>query len=204
MNQVDDIVIDTLNVWQKRLPEFHAETINTKYKGVPGETMLTAEDSAWEKIRELASRFRRAGRIVTGVPIWNFSFPYKLNQLIDLSCQRNTLFTFDGKRYGPVLSIEKVFVVYAGGQGDEAGFKHIPQPGFAYLSGYIEFWLRFIGVRHIVSLTVEHTGDGLAVDMIDAAKRRAVERAKQFGLCTAVQARSSEPWKEKQDSSFRS
>jgi hypothetical protein len=27
--------------------------------------------------------------------------PYKLKQLIDLSCQRNMLFTFDGKRYGP-------------------------------------------------------------------------------------------------------
>jgi hypothetical protein len=32
-----------------------------------------------------------------------FLFPYQLKQLIDLSCQRNMLFTFDGKRYGPSL-----------------------------------------------------------------------------------------------------
>ena len=54
------------------------------------------------------------------------------------------------------------------------------QPRFEYLSGYIEFWLRFIGVRNVVTLTVEHNWDGLAVDMIDAGKRRAVELARQF------------------------
>jgi FMN-dependent NADH-azoreductase len=31
--QADDIVVDTLDVWQERLPEFDAETINAKYKG---------------------------------------------------------------------------------------------------------------------------------------------------------------------------
>ena len=84
--QADDIVVDTLDVWQEWLPEFDAETINAKYKGVSGEPMTPAEVSAWEKIRELASRFQRADRIVMGVPMWNFSFPYKLKQLIDLSC----------------------------------------------------------------------------------------------------------------------
>jgi hypothetical protein len=31
------------------------------------------------------------------------------------------------------------------------------QPGFQYLSGYVEFWLRFTGVREVVTLTLEHT-----------------------------------------------
>jgi FMN-dependent NADH-azoreductase len=48
------------------------------------------------------------------------------------------------------------------------------------LSGYVEFWLRFIGVREVVTLALEHTWDGRAVDMIDAGKRRAAELAKQF------------------------
>ena len=106
MKQADDAVVDTLDVWQEWLPEFDSETINAKYKGVSGEPMTPAELIAWEKIRELASRFQRADCIVMGVPMWNFSFPYKLKQLIDLSCQRNMLFTFDGKRYGPSLDIE--------------------------------------------------------------------------------------------------
>jgi FMN-dependent NADH-azoreductase len=110
--QADDIVIDTLDVWQEWLPEFDAQTINAKYKGVSGEPMTPAEVAAWKKIGEFASRSRGADRIVMGVPMWNFSFPYKLKQLIDLSCQRNMLFTFDGKRYGPSLDIEKAFVAF--------------------------------------------------------------------------------------------
>src|SRR6201987_3203716 len=180
MTQAGDIVVDTLDIWQEGLPEFDAETINAKYKGVSGEPMTPAEVTAWEKIRELASRFHRADRIVLGVPMWNFSVPYKLKQLIDLSCQRNMLFTFDGEFYGPSLSIDKAFVAYVRGQSDEAGFKTVSQPGFEYLSGYVEFWLRFIGVRSVVTLAVEHSWDGRAVDMIDAGKRQAVELARQF------------------------
>src|SRR3981189_2878560 len=133
---------------------------NAKYKGVSGESMTPVETATWEKIRELASRFQRADRIVLGVPMWNFSVPYKLKQLIDLSCQRNMLFTFDGKCYGPLLSIDKAFVAYVRGQSDEAGFKTVSQPGFEYLSSYVEFWLRVRGVSKDVPPTVEPTCDG--------------------------------------------
>jgi FMN-dependent NADH-azoreductase len=160
MRQADDIVVDTLDVWQEWLPEFDAETINVKYKGVSGEPMTPAEVTPWEKIGELASRFQSADRIDMGVPMWNFSFPYKLKLLIDLSCQRNTLFTFDGKCYGPSLDIEKAFVAFVRGHSDEAGFETVQQPGFQHLSGYVEFWLRFIGVREVVTLSLEHTWDG--------------------------------------------
>jgi FMN-dependent NADH-azoreductase len=142
--------------------------------------MTPVEAATWEKIRELASRFQQADRIVLSVPMWNFSFPYKFKQLIDLSCQRNMLFTFDGDSYGPSLNIDKAFVVYVRGQSDEAGFKTVSQPGFKYLSGYVDFWLKFVGVRSVVSLTVEHTWDGRAVDMIEEGKRQAAELARQF------------------------
>ena len=62
--------------------------------------MTPSERATWEKIRELASRFEKADRIVLSIPMWNFSFPYKLKQLIDLVCQRNMLFMFDGKNMG--------------------------------------------------------------------------------------------------------
>ena len=87
--RVGDVVVDTLDIWQEQLPEFDAEAINAKYKGVSGEPMTPAEAATWEKIRELALRFQRADGIVLSVPMWNFSFPYKFKQLIDLSCQRN-------------------------------------------------------------------------------------------------------------------
>jgi len=172
-----DLVIDTLNVWMESLPEFDAEAIGAKYKGVSGAPMTAAEQKTWESIEHLASRFQNADRLVLGVPMWNFSYPYKLKQLIDLSCQRNLLFTFDGKAYGPSLKIDKALVVYVRGQSEEAGISDLDSPGFTYLSGYIDFWLRFIGVQEVVTLTVEHTWDGRAVDTIETARIRAAELA---------------------------
>ena len=142
--------------------------------------MTPSERATWEKIRELASRFQKADRIVLSIPMWNFSFPYKLKQLIDLACQRNMLFTFDGKEYGPALNIDKAFVVYVRGQSEEAGFQTVSPPGFEYVTKYIEFWLHFIGVHSITTMTVEHTWDGRALDMIDEGKKQAAELAKQF------------------------
>src|ERR1700716_4179204 len=136
--------------------------------------MAPVEKATWEKIKELASRFQRADRIVLGVPMWNFSVPYKLKQLIDLSCQRNVLFTFDGEFYGPSLSIDKAFVAYVRGQSGAARFKTVSQPAVEYLTGDVEFWLLFIGAPSVVTLTVEHSWAGRAVDMIDAGKRQAV------------------------------
>ncbi len=133
-----------------------------------------------ESIEGLASRFKNADRIVLGVPMWNFSYPYKFKQLVDLSCQRNMLFTFDGKAYGPALTIDKAFVVYVRGQSDEAAIGHLDSPGFAHLSDYTDFWLKLIGVREVVTLTVEHTWDGRARDTIEAAKIRAAELANTF------------------------
>jgi FMN-dependent NADH-azoreductase len=70
------------------------------------------------------------------------------------------MFTFDGKRFGPALDIEKAFVASVRGQSDEARFETVPQSGFQYLSGYVEFWLRFIRVREVVTLALEHTWEG--------------------------------------------
>jgi hypothetical protein len=71
-----------------------SEAIGAKYKGVNKEPMDEAETAVWDKIQELAVRFEQADRIVLGVPMWNFAYPYKLKQLIDLACQRNMLFTY--------------------------------------------------------------------------------------------------------------
>ena len=106
-NDNTSIVVDTLNVWHERLPEFDYEAIGTKYKAVKHETMTAAEYKVWERIQSLIQRFRSADRIVLGTPMWNFGPPYKLKQLIDLVAQRNYLFTYDGKQYGPLFNVKR-------------------------------------------------------------------------------------------------
>ena len=79
-----------------------------------------------------------------------------------------------------MLSIDTAFVACVRGQSDEVWFKAVSQPDFEYLSNYVEFRLRFIGIRSVATLTVEHTWYGRAADMIDAGKRQAAKLTRPF------------------------
>jgi hypothetical protein len=74
--------------------------------------------------------------------MWNFAYPYKLKQLIDLSSQRNMLFTFDGENYGPLLKTPRALVVYARG-GIYLEDSVTPASHFDHQKGYFDFWLNF-------------------------------------------------------------
>jgi FMN-dependent NADH-azoreductase len=144
-----------LNVWHERLPEFDYEAIGAKYKAVKHETMTEAESNVWERIQSLIKRFQDADRIVLGTPMWNFGLPYKLKQLIDLVAQRNYLFTYDGKQYGPLLNIEKAIVVYTRGSRFLEGTL-IPPSRFDHQATYLDFWLQLVGVRDLRSVIVDN------------------------------------------------
>jgi FMN-dependent NADH-azoreductase len=163
---------DILNIWDENLPEFDAASIGAKYKAIKHQPMSDAESQTWKRILELIGRFQRANRIVLGLPMWNFSIPYKLKQLIDLTAQRNYLFTYDGKQYGPSLDIPKALVVYTRGSTYREDTP-IP-PSFDHQAPYIDFWLRMIGVREIRSVVVDN-----AWNKDDAESAASLAAAKQ-------------------------
>jgi FMN-dependent NADH-azoreductase len=85
---------DVLNIWDENLPEFDAASIGAKYKAIKHEPMTDKESNVWNRIQELIGRFQRANRIVLGLPMWNFSIPYKLKHL---SCPKNGIGFVDAK-----------------------------------------------------------------------------------------------------------
>ena len=174
--QHPDVEIDTLNVWTENLPEFDQTTIGAKYKGVSGEEMNEEEQRLWSRIQDIVARFQRADRIVLGVPMWNWAYPYKLKQLIDLASQRDMLFTFDGTNFGPALDIPKALVVFVRGQF-YAEDGPTPASEWDHQTGFITFFLRTIGVQDVQSMIVEHTWD----DRKDASIAAAIEQAKELG-----------------------
>jgi FMN-dependent NADH-azoreductase len=174
------IEVDTLNVWEADLPEFDREAIGAKYKGVSREPMNAAESSVWLRIQSLARRFQEADRIVIGVPMWNFGYPYKLKQLIGLVSQRNLLFTFNGESYGPMLDIARALVIHVRGQSGETGAMGVDTPGFRHQADYLEFWLKFVGVKEVRSLVVEHTWNARAHDSIERGRAQAIAMAADF------------------------
>ena len=171
--------VDTLNVWTEGLPDFDSEAIEAKYKGVSGAAMDEAEAEIWAKIQELAQRFQAADLIVVGVPMWNFAYPYKLKQLIDLVSQRNMLFTFDGRSFGPMLTDTRALVILTRGQSyDDDG--PTPASHFDHQSPYLTFWLNFIGVTDVQTMVVEHTWDDKGPERVAAGQARAAALALTF------------------------
>jgi len=151
-----EVIVDTLNVWEENLPEFDQEAIGAKYKGINKQPMDEAEQRVWDRIQGLVARFKRADRLVISVPMWNFAYPYKLKQLIDLVAQRNMLFTYNGTEYGPLLQTPRALVILARG-GTYAEDLPTPPSRFDHQKSYFEFWLPFIGIREVTTLVVEST-----------------------------------------------
>jgi FMN-dependent NADH-azoreductase len=87
--------------------------------------------------------------------MWNFAPPYKLKQLVDLVAQRSYLFSYDGKQYGPMLSVAKAVAVYTRGSRFLEN-SAIPASRFDHLAPYIDFWLEFIGVQDLRSVVVDN------------------------------------------------
>ncbi|HEY1683203.1 MAG TPA: NAD(P)H-dependent oxidoreductase [Tepidisphaeraceae bacterium] len=177
-----DLMVDTLNVWDEKLPEFDSHAIGAKYKAINKQPMDSTEAAVWDRIQKLASRFQRADRIVLGVPMWNFGHPYKLKQLIDLASQRNLLFTNDGNGYGPLLKTPRALVIYARG-GTFAEDSPSPASHFDHQKDYLDFWLTLIGVQEVRTLIVETTswrGEEQADRSIARAKAEAAKIALDF------------------------
>jgi FMN-dependent NADH-azoreductase len=177
-----EVIVDTLNVWEENLPEFDQEAIGAKYKGINKQPMDEAEQRVWDRIQGLVARFKRADRLVIGVPMWNFAYPYKLKQLIDLVAQRNMLFTYNGTEYGPLLQTPRALVILARG-GTYAEDLPTPPSRFDHQKSYFEFWLPFIGIREVTTLVVESTswaGEEKGKYSVERGKVAARELAAHF------------------------
>src|ERR1700758_3676467 len=177
-----EVIVDNLNVWQEKLPEFDQEAIGAKYKGINKQPMNEVEQKVWDRIQELVARFKRADRIVIGVPMWNFAYPYKLKQLIDLVAQRNMLFTYDGSEYGPLLQTPRALLILTRG-GEFAEDLPTPPSRFDHQRGYLEFWLPLVGIREVKTLVVETTswrGEEKGKSSVEQGKEAARKLAAHF------------------------
>jgi FMN-dependent NADH-azoreductase len=92
------------------------------------------------------------------------------------------LFTYDGNEYGPLLKTPSAFVVYARG-GTYAEDAPTPASGFDHQKGYIDFWLKFIGVKEVHTLVVEGTtwrGKEKGEEAIARGQKEAIRLAADF------------------------
>lgn len=174
--------VDTYDIWAMDLPAFGEDALNAKYAGLYGTGRTPEQNAAWAQLEALAAPFLAADKLLFAVPLWNFSIPYRLKQLIDLISQKDILFAFDQNGFTGLMKAKSAAVVYARGLDYSPTSTWTPGESYDFQKPYMEAWLRFIGVTEISAIFVERTLFGPESDEAAraAAKAEATNLARQF------------------------
>lgn len=150
-----DLVVDTLDLWGERLPEFDGDKAAAKMTVIGGRTPEGAIATAWDQIVQVAARFTAADRYLFTVPMWNGGIPYRLKLYIDILTQPGLLFAFDPSTgYRGLLEGKSAAVVYTSGVY-APGVP--PDFGLDFHAAYFDWWLRFIGIRDVERIRFQPT-----------------------------------------------
>jgi len=150
-----DNQVETLDLWDFKLPEFDGDTINAKYRVMHGENPSSEESAAWETITKIADQFKEADHYLISTPMWNFSIPYKLKHYIDIISQPGLTWSFSPEEgyQGLVTGKTATLILARGGEyssSAEAGSMDHQKP-------YLEMILGFIGITEIKIILIEPT-----------------------------------------------
>ncbi|NLB56059.1 MAG: FMN-dependent NADH-azoreductase [Lentisphaerae bacterium] len=168
-----DYSVDTLNLWQERMPEFDGFMQEAKYVLLNGKEHTIEHKEAWGKIEQIVDRFKSADKYVISLPMWNFGMPYILKHYLDLLIQPGLTFTFSPETgYAGLVTGKPVLIVAARSgsyEGAAASYDHqVP---------FLKQLLQFIGFTDIRTVLVDNT-----IGMEKNAWELAVERAKKVAL----------------------
>ncbi len=149
------VEIDTLELWTENLPEFDGDKAAAKMTFFGVGEMGEVQQSAWDQVVSITSRFTDADVYVISVPMWNGGIPYKLKHYIDIITQPGLLFGFDPEAgYFGLLEDKKAVVFYTSGVWSPGA---APQYGSDFHSEYLSWWLDFVGVKDVSPVRFQPT-----------------------------------------------
>ena len=175
------VELDTLRVWEAKLPAFDGNKVAAKMKIIAGKEQNAAQKTAWDEVASIASRFISADRYLFSVPMWNLGIPYWLKHYIDIIHQPGLLWGLDPKTgyFGLLKNKHATLVLTAGAFGPD-----LPSPAFGvdHRATYLRDWLQQAGVSKIDEVRYEPTiltADPVAD--LNKAKERAAKLAATHG-----------------------
>lgn len=175
--KIPNLAVDTLPLWDARLPEFDGDKVAAKLTVFAGAAPEGAARTAWDEIVTIAERFTSAGRYLFAVPMWNNGIPYKLKQFIDLVHQPGFTFGFDpATGYVGLLKNKSATLVYCSGAYSPGA----PSPAFGvdHHSAYMRSWLEQAGVSDITEIRYQPT-------LLSDDPERDLQRAKEAAAAAA-------------------
>ena len=76
-----------LDLWQLLLPEVEDQLLESRYALAQNQSPTAEQKAAWKAVENIISQFKQADRYLFSIPMWNFSIPYKLKQVLFLYYQ---------------------------------------------------------------------------------------------------------------------
>jgi FMN-dependent NADH-azoreductase len=174
--------IQTIDLWQKEMPEFSGDVIEAKYAIMHQQPHTAEQIKAWEDVEKIIAEFKAADKYLFSLPMWNFGIPYKLKQYIDLLVQPGYTFQVTPQgEYEGLVKDKKVALIYA--RGGEYGI----DAAVDFQKKYMEAILGFIGFKDFVSVIIQPTlcGPEQKKKILDAAQAEAQKKASQFSQSSA-------------------
>ena len=173
-----DLQVDTIDLWEEDLPPFDGNRANAKMAIIAGQAQTDTQNTAWDRITEIAQRFIAADHYLFAVPMWNGGIPYRLKQYIDIIHQPGLRFGLDPEKgYFGLLKGKKATVAYTSG----AFAQSFPSPEFGvdHQSTYMRSWLNQAGVTDIEEIRYQPT-------MLTADPEADFARAKEAARARAM------------------
>lgn len=175
-----DAVIDEIELWDARLPEFDGDSAAAKVSFFGEPAMNEKQLTVFDELTNIFNRFNAADDYLFAIPLWNFGLPYKLKQYIDLLTMPSLLFGFDpAVGYLPLLKNKRATAIYTSA---------ILMPGLSkaygtdHASAHLADWLEFAGVNDVRTLWYygnkmrDEAATQIAYDQVLADVRMAAQR----------------------------
>ena len=172
--------VETLDVWQARLPAFNGTLLDAKYAVLHGVAQDDAQVAAWRQVVETADHFKSFDRYVISTPMWNFGIPYALKHYIDVLSQPGQTFGWTPEQgYFGLVTGKRALLVHssAGAYGAGSGAEAID-----FQKPYLEWILKFVGIteQHAIACAPTAAAPDEVARTLAAAKAAAVELAGRF------------------------
>lgn len=172
-------IIETIDLWEKQLPEFDGYTIEAKYQVLRGQGHDAEQAAAWASIVDVCEQFKSADKYLFSLPMWNFGIPYKLKHHIDVLVQPGQTFSFDpAVGYSGLVTGKPVAVIYARGGAYSAG----EAKGMDMQKSYLDMLLGFIGFTDIHNIVIEPTlaAQDDVLKTVESCKQSAMDIARKL------------------------
>lgn len=165
--------VDVLDLWDLQLPEMREDVLNAKYAVLAKREHTPAQAIAWEAVQRETARLFQYDVFVISTPMWNWGLPYRLKHYIDVITQPGLTFKWTPERgYEGLVLGRRAVVAYASSFDYADGS---PLARFDHQKGYLEDWLRMIGIDDIRTIAFGPTHPDAPA--MPAARAQAMKQA---------------------------